>query len=123
MNVVDSSGWLEYFADDENADFFASAIENVEELLVPTITLFEVFKRILQQKGEIEALEATAIIMQGQIIELDTVIAIDAAKVSHELKIPQANSIILASARSRGATLWTQDSDFAGIPDVEYIAK
>ena len=123
MNVVDSSGWLEYFADDQNADFFAPAIEDVAELLVPTISLYKVFKRVLQQRGENEALEAAAIIMQGRIIELDAVIAINAAKLSDELRIPLADSIMLATARTHGAVLWTQDADFANLPDVQYIAK
>ena len=123
MNVVDSSGWLEYFADDQNADFFAPAIENVEELIVPTINLYEVFKRALQQRGESEALETTAILMQGRIVELDAATAINAAKLSAELKIPMADSIILATARNHDAVLWTQDADFANIPDVQYIAK
>jgi predicted nucleic acid-binding protein len=123
MNVVDSSGWLEYFADDQNANFFASAIEDVAELLVPTISLYEVFKHVLQQRGENEALEAAAILMQGRIIELDAVIAINAAKLSAEQRIPMADSIILATARTHGAVLWTQDVDFANLSDVQYIAK
>ncbi len=86
MNVMDSSGWLEYFADGSNAEFFAPAIENLEELLVPTISLYEVFKRVLQQRGEDKALEAVAIMMQGQVVELDSSIAISAAKISDELK-------------------------------------
>jgi predicted nucleic acid-binding protein len=120
---VDSSGWLEYFADAPNAPFFAPSIENVAELIVPTISLYEVFKRVLQQAGESKALESVAQMMQGQIVELDTNLALSAANLSHELKTPMADSIILATARSFGAILWTQDADFAEIPGVQYIAK
>jgi predicted nucleic acid-binding protein len=123
MNVVDSSGWLEYFADAPNADFFAPVLEDVADLLVPTISIYEVFKRVLQQKGDSEALEAVALMMQGQLIDLDSSIAIGAAKISDDLKMPMADSIMLASARSHKATFWTQDADFADVPDVEYKTK
>ncbi|MCP4363572.1 MAG: type II toxin-antitoxin system VapC family toxin [Chloroflexi bacterium] len=123
MNVMDSSGWLEYFADGSNAEFFAPAIENLDEILVPTISLYEVFKRVLQQKGKDNALEAIAVMMQGQVVVLDTVIAISAAKISDELKIPMADSIMLATAREHEAVLWTQDADFASISDVKYTPK
>ena len=94
MNVVDSSGWLEYFADGPNANFFAPAIENVRELIIPSISLYEVFKRILQQRSEDEALQAVAIMQQGQVVDLDVTLALSAAKTSTELKIPMADSII-----------------------------
>lgn len=123
MNVMDSSGWLEYFADGPNADFFAPIIEDLADLLVPTISLYEVFKRVLQQLGEDKALEAVAIMMQGQVVDLDTALAISAAKLSDELKLPMADSIMLATARNHGATLWTQDADFSAIPDVKYKLK
>ncbi|RLD03970.1 MAG: VapC toxin family PIN domain ribonuclease [Chloroflexi bacterium] len=123
MNVVDSCGWLEYFGEGSNAEFFAPIIENVEELIVPSISLFEVFKRILQQRGEDVALQAVVAMQQGEIIELDATIAIHAAKLSAKLKIPMADSIILETARENNAIVWTQDSDFMGINGVEYIAK
>ena len=123
MNVVDSSGWLEYFADGANADFFAPAIENVSELTVPTISLYEVFKRVLQQRDESDALEAVAAMQQGQVVELDEAIALSAAKVSVTLKLPMADSIMLATARMHDATLWTQDGDFEGIEGVQYMEK
>ena len=123
MNVMDSSGWLEYFADGPNADFFAPAIENLEELLVPTISLYEVFKRVLQQRGEENALEAVAVMMQGQVVELDSSIVISAAKISDELKMPMADSMMLATARIFEAFLWTQDADFASLSDVKYVSK
>jgi hypothetical protein len=90
MNVVDSSGWLEYFADGPNANFFAPAIENTRELIIPSISLYEVFKRILQQRSEDEALKAIAIMLQGQVIDLDMTLALGAAKTSTELKLPMA---------------------------------
>ena len=123
MNVVDSSGWLEYFADTPNASFFAAAIEDTPHLLVPAISLYEVFKRILQQRGEDNALKAVADMMQGQVIELDARLAIYAAKLSAEHKIPMADSIMLATARTHQATLWTQDVDFANLPEVQYKPK
>jgi toxin FitB len=123
MNLVDSSGWLEYFADAANADFFAPAIENVAELLVPTISIYEVFKRVLQQRGEDAALEAIALMLQGQVVDLDITTAVYAAKSSVELKLPMADSIMLATARGYDAVLWTQDADFAELPDVQYVRK
>jgi len=123
MNVVDSSGWLEYFADGANADFFAEAIENIEELIVPVISIYEVFKRVYQQRGEGDALQSVAMMEQGKVVELDTTLALSAAKISLDLRIPMADSIILATARSYDATLWTQDVDFKGAAGVEYIEK
>ena len=123
MNVVDSCGWLEYFGEGSNAEFFAPIIENIEELIVPSISLFEVFKRILQQRGEDVALQAVVAMQQGEIVALDTTIAIHAAKLSAKLKIPMADSIILETARANNAIVWTQDADFMGIDGVEYIAK
>lgn len=123
MNVVDSSGWLEYFADETNADFFAQTIEDVEQLIVPAITLYEVFKRVYQQRGEGDALQAVAMMEQGQVVELDSPLALSAAKLSLDLKLPMADSIILATARQYNATLWTQDADFQEIESIQYIAK
>ncbi|HUF10448.1 MAG TPA: type II toxin-antitoxin system VapC family toxin [Rhodothermales bacterium] len=120
MNVVDSSGWLEYFADGSNAEFFAGAVENTVDLIVPTITLFEVFKRVLQLRGETEALHAVAQMQQGKVIVVDAALAIDAARTSFEMRLPMADSLILTTARRYEAELWTQDSDFAGIGGVRY---
>jgi len=122
VNVVDSSGWLEYFAGGPNADFFAGAVEAIDELVVPTVSLYEVFKRVLQQRGESDALQAIALMQQGSVIELTSPIALDAARTSAELGLPMADSIILATARACRATLWTQDSDFEGIEGVRYVA-
>ena len=123
MNVVDSSGWLEYFADGPNADFFAPAVENLAELVVPSISICEVFKRVLQQRDESDALQAAAVMQQGMVVDLDTAIALSAAKLSVELRLPVADSVMLATARAHDATLWTQDADFKDIEGVQYIEK
>lgn len=123
MNVVDSSGWLEYFANGPNADFFAPAIEGVGSLIVPSISVFEVFKRVLQQRGESDALQAAALMQQGSVINLDVPTALEAARVSNDYKLPLADSIILATAQAHNAILWTQDSDFDGLPGVQYKQK
>ena len=123
MNVVDSSGWLEYFGDESNASFFAGAIEDTEDLLVPTISILEVFKRVQQQRGHDDALQAVAAMQQGRVVELDSPTALLAATLGlkHGLFLP--DSVILATARSFGATLWTQDADLDGLPDVMYKRK
>jgi len=120
---VDSSGWLEYFADGPNADFFAPAIEDVSSLIVPTISLYEVFKRVLQQRGEGEALQAIAVMMEGRVVELTAEIALEAARLSVERRLPMADSVMLATARAYDAVLWTQDADFEGMEGVRYVAK
>jgi predicted nucleic acid-binding protein len=123
MNIVDSSGWLEYFSDGPNATYFAEPLGNVTELLVPTIILYEVFKVVCRQRGEDSALQATALMQQGRIIELSTPIALLAAKLSLDTKIPMADSIILATTQTNDATLWTQDNDFEGLAGVRYFPK
>ena len=123
MNVVDSSAWLEYLADGPNAGFFAPAVENARELIVPSITVLEVFKRVLQQRGENDALQAVALMQEGRIVDLDAGLALNAAKLSAELRLPMADSIILATARAHKATIWTQDADFEKLPDAKYKAK
>lgn len=123
MNVVDSSGWLEYFADGPNAVRFAPSIQNTRELIVPTLSLYEVFKRVLQQRGETEALRAIALMQQGRVVDLNATIALGAAKLSVDLKLPMADSIMLATARECRATLWSQDADFEGMEGVRYFDK
>ena len=123
MNVVDSSGWLEYFAGGPNADFFAKPIETTRELVVPTLSVYEVFKRVLQQRGEGDALQVAAVMQQGSVVELSSALALRAARISVDLRLPMADSVMLASARAHGATLWTQDADFQGIPGVKYISR
>ncbi|KAF0215508.1 MAG: PilT domain-containing [Geobacteraceae bacterium] len=123
MNVVDSSGWLEYFADGPNAGLFAVPLKNAKELLVPSITIFEVFKVVCRLRGEDQALQAAALMQQGKVVDLTAAIALQAAKTSLDLKLPMADSIILATARLHNGLLWTQDDDFQGIPGVKYFAK
>lgn len=123
MNVVDSSAWLSYFAGDGNATFFAEAIEDLQRLLVPSIAITEVFKNVLRQRGEEAALIVTAHMEQGKVIPLDSGLAREAAKWGVLHKLPLANSIIFATAQNYSATLWTQDSDFEGLPKVKYRPK
>ena len=120
MNVVDSSAWLEYLAAGPNAAFFADAIENVAELVVPTISIYEVFKRIVQQRSENEALQVVAVMQQGHVSEMDSTVALSAARISLDHQLPMADSVMLATARLNKATLWTQDAHFEGLPDVRY---
>ena len=123
MNIVDSSGWLEYFADGRNASFFEAPIMKVAKLVVPSVSLYEVFKRVYQQRGESEALVAVALMQQGSVVDLDASLALSAARISAEIKLPMADSISLATARASRATLFTQDTDFDGMDGVRYIAS
>ncbi len=123
MNVVDSSGWLEYFADDKNSDFFAPIIEDTANLIVSTINIYEVFKGILQQRDENDALQAAAVMQQALVVDVTAAVSLLAAGISYKMKLPMADSLILATAKSMNAILWTQDSDFIGISDVRYIKK
>ncbi len=123
MNVVDSSAWLEYFADGPNADYFAEAIEAPEKLLVPSITLLEVFKRVALQRDEDAALQCVAVMQQGEVVKLDATLALRAAALGLRHKLPLADSIIYATAQAGGATVWTQDADFENLPNVKYLAK
>lgn len=116
MNVVDSSGWLEYFADGPNAGKFAPPLEDRASLVVPSITIYEVFKVVCRQRGEDAALQAAALMQQGTVVELAPSLAMIAAKTSLEFSLPMADSIILATARLHGALLWTQDEHFSGLP-------
>jgi len=121
MNVVDSSGWLEFFADGPNAGFFAPAIQRVSELIVPTVSLYEVFKRVLQQRDESQALQAVALMEQGAVVDLNATLALAAAKLSSDLRLPMADSIMLVTARAFDAILWSQDADFEGMEGVRYV--
>jgi toxin FitB len=123
MNVVDSSGWLEYFADGPNAAMFAKPIEATRSLVVPTLSLFEVFKRVTQQRSEDEALRAVAVMEQGKVVDLDRATALEAARLSIQHGIAMADSVMLATARRHRATLWTQDSDFDGLQGARYFAR
>lgn len=123
MNVVDSSAWLSYFAGDKNSDQFAKPIEEIDKLLVPGITLTEVFKSIVRQRNEEAAFEAIAHMEQGRVIALDSELAVNAASYAIELKLPLADSIIYATAQKYEATVWTQDSDFRGLSGVKFYPR
>jgi len=120
MNVVDSSAWLEYFADGPNADEFAGPIQDTEDLIVPSITLFEVFKRIRIQRDSEIALRAVSQMRRGTVVDLDADLAVAAADLSADLRLALADSVILATARAHDATVWTQDGDFEGLEGVEF---
>jgi predicted nucleic acid-binding protein len=120
MNVVDSSAWLEYFANGPNASFFAAPIEQSDELVVPSLTIYEVFKRVLQQRDEGDALRAVAVMLQGTVVDLDARLAVTAARLSLDTRLPMADSVVLATARLHDAALWTQDADFKGLRGVRY---
>lgn len=121
MNLVDSSAWLEYFADGTRASAFERPLRETDNLIVPTICLHEVFKVVLRERGENEALQAVALMKQGKVVGLTEEIAINSAKISVDLKFPMADSIILATARSYEATIWTLDSDFKSIKGVKFF--
>lgn len=122
MNVVDSSAWLEYFAAGPNAARFAAVIEAVESLIVPTVVLLEVTRRILQQRDEAAAFTAAAALRQGRLVDLDGDLALAAAQLGVARRLPLADSIILATARRFDATLWTMDADFDGLPGVRFFS-
>lgn len=123
MNVVDSSAWLEYFGEAANATYFATPIEHANQLLIPTITLYEVFKRVFQQRGEWAALEAMGLMKTGAICHLNEDIALAAASISLRHKLALADSVIYATALEHKAILWTQDEHFKGLPSVNYKPK
>ncbi|MFN8422040.1 MAG: type II toxin-antitoxin system VapC family toxin [Anaerolineae bacterium] len=121
MNVVDSSGWLEYVSGGPNAAFFAPPIEDSSSLLVPTISLYEVYKRVLRERGDILAEQVASTMSVGRVIDVNDEIALLAARMSVEMKLSMADSILIATARYHRATFWTQDADFKGLSDVRYI--
>ena len=123
MNVVDSSGWLEYFAGGRHARTFEPALEDLESLIMPAVSVYEVFKVLLREAGEEPAIQGAAAMQRGRIIDLTVQRALDAAALSLRHSLPMADSIILAAAREHGATVWTLDKHFKGFPDVRYFAK
>ena len=123
MNLVDSCGWLEYFADEPNAAFFAPAIEDKVQQIVPSICLYEVYKRILQQRNERDALRAAAIMQQGRVVDLDARVALSAARNAVLYKLAMADSVIYTLAQIHQAKLWTQDAHFEGLAGVCYVPK
>ena len=123
MNIVDSSGWLAYFTDEPNAGHFEGPLKDSESLVVPTIAIYEVFKVILRESGENEALQAVAAMQRGTVVPVTATLATLAAKLSLRHGLPMADSIILATARAHEATLWTQDSDFENMSGVRFFPK
>ena len=118
-NVVDSSGWLEYLAPTKRASHFAKAIEDTENLYVPVVSIYEVFKKVFRERGEDDAFLVASMMQNGNVVELDVSLALEAAK----LPLPLADSIIYAAAIRHNATVWTQDEDFENLPNVRYFPK
>ncbi len=123
MNLVDSSGWLEYLAEGKNAKLFAPAIEKTDELVVSTINLYEIYKKVLSEKDEHSAIQVVGLMQQAKVIEVNSTIAIQAAKFSFEQKIPMAVSLIYITAKQNNAIVWTQDIDFKDLDGVKYFRK
>ncbi len=123
MNVVDSSAWLEYFSGGPHASAFAPAIEDVAALLVPSIVLLEVARRVMQQRGEDAALQIAAAMHQGSVVPLDSAIALLAARLGVQHRLPMADSVIYATAQRHDALLWTMDSDFSALDGVKYYRR
>jgi predicted nucleic acid-binding protein len=118
-NVVDSSAWLEYLADTDQARHYEEALVDTRSLLVPVITLYEVFKKVLRERGEGEALQVAGLMQSGTLIDLDQSLAMEAAR----YPLPLADSIIYATAMRHGALLWTQDEHFRDLPNIRYFPK
>jgi predicted nucleic acid-binding protein len=123
VNLVDSSGWIEYFTDGSNAGYFSRPLADAEHLVVPSISLFEVYRFVLRHSGRGSALRAAAAMRQGTVVELDATLALDAAELSVASNLPLVDSLFYATALSRGATLWTQHPDFEGLEGVNYRAR
>ena len=121
--VVDSSGWIEVFTDGPKAGPFLDVLDAEATLIVPAISILEVFKWVLREHSEAQAIQAVAAMQRGQVVNLDSSLAIAAAQLSHNLRLPMADSIILATARFHQARLYTMDRDFQGLSDVELIAR
>lgn len=123
LQVVDSSGWIEVFTNGPQADRFLEVLDDETSLIVPAITVFEVFKWILREHSEAQAIQAIALMQRGKVVDFDSSIAIAAAQLSHALRLPMADSIILTTARQHQARLFSMDADFKGLADVELILK
>ena len=119
FNAVDSSGWLEYFADTPRAKLFAAAIDDPDRLVVPVVTVYEVFKTFLRERGEGDALAAVSVMRSGRVIDLDVSLALEAGRFA----LPLADSLIYATTQRYAATLWTQDEDFKGLAGVRCFPK
>ncbi|MBL0713906.1 MAG: type II toxin-antitoxin system VapC family toxin [Desulfosarcina sp.] len=123
MNIVDSSGWLEYFSGGPNSEFFESPLQDPASLIVPVITIYEVFKVVLRESSENEALQTVAAMQKGTVIDLNTSIAMNASKLSLQYHLPMADSIILSTAKAYECLIWTQDSDFENLPGIKFFPK
>jgi len=123
VNVVDSSCWLEFFSGSEIGDEIAPVIGDAERLVVPSITIYEVFKKLLIELDEDRALFAIAHMKQGVVIDLDADLAIVSARTGKELKLSLVESIIYAISRKYDAILWTQDKHFQSLEAVRYFEK
>jgi predicted nucleic acid-binding protein len=123
MNIVDSSGWLEYFSDGPNSKHFSNPLKDSASLVVPVTTIYEVFKVVLRETGENEALLAVAAMQKGRVIDVTTNLAMKASKLSFIHNLPMADSIILATAKAHDCTIWTQEADFKNIPGVKFFPK
>ena len=123
MNLLDSSGWLEFFGNGPHAGDFLPALADLEQLLVPTIVLYEVSKRVTLLRGEGQVAEVVATMRRGQVVDLDTQLALAAAALSVAERLPMADAIILATARRHDATVWTMDADFEGKAGVKYYGR
>jgi len=121
--VVDSSGWIELFTDGPQASRFVALLDSEATLVVPVISILEVFKWVLREHSEAQAIQAVAAMQRGLVVDLDSTLAIAAAQLSHTLRLPMADSIILATARTHQARLYTMDANFRGLNDVEMIPK
>ena len=123
LHLVDSSGWLEYFTDGPSAARFAEPLSDPERLVVPTIGLYEAFRVVLRERGEDDAIRAVALMRGAREIPPSSPLALEAARLAHERGLAMADTIILATARSVGAILWTLDADFEGFAGVRYFRK
>ena len=123
MNIVDSSGWLSYFADEPNAEHFLAPLSDPALLVVPTVTIYEVFKVILRESSENEALQAVVAMQKGTVADMTAPLAIAASKLSLDHNLPMADSIILATAQEFNALLWTQEVDFKNLSNIRYFPK
>jgi predicted nucleic acid-binding protein len=123
MNIVDSSFWIEYFAGTDAGNTVSKIIENTNDLIIPSITLYEVFKKLLLETSEDDALLCMAHMKQGKIINLNDELAFSAANLSIEFKLPMADSIIYATTVKYNCILWTQDHHFSNLDSVKFFEK
>lgn len=119
--VVDSSGWIEFFVGGTNADHFGKAIENTADLVVPAISITEVYRWVLRESSQSDALTVAALMKQGRIVPLDDRLAVIAAEVSHRHRLSLADGLIYATALEASAKLLTQNADLEGLPGVTYL--